>query len=231
MALADALMRQARVTGDATLPRAGRAGPACPAHRRHRQLSRPRRMLGATYLAQHRFVEALGRGRRARGRFALTTRGTTASLATPSLELGLYDEAFGAFDRMAGLKPSAASYARVAYARELRGDSPGAAAMQMAVESQRAHGTPRGSRGRGRKSACFSSSLARCDEASPQLPTARCSRSRAIRTRLQRQGQGWRWRGRPRPARWRSTANSRADADSGVRRAHRRHPRRDGEIP
>jgi tetratricopeptide (TPR) repeat protein len=92
-------------------------------------------MLGATYLAQHRFVEALAAGERARA-FRPDDPWNYGVIGDASLELGLYDEAFGAFDRMAGLKPSAASYARIAYARELRGDLPGAlAAMQMAVES------------------------------------------------------------------------------------------------
>jgi tetratricopeptide (TPR) repeat protein len=42
------------------------------------------------------------------------------------LELGDYDEAFDAFDRMVTLRPNAASYARVAYAREIQGDLAGA---------------------------------------------------------------------------------------------------------
>ena len=52
------------------------------------------------------------------------------------VELGRYDEAFAAFDRMISLRPSLASYARVAYARELVGDRRGArAAMQLALTS------------------------------------------------------------------------------------------------
>src|SRR5262249_35687804 len=42
------------------------------------------------------------------------------------LELGENTEAFDAFDRMMALRPSAASYARVAYARELQGNLAGA---------------------------------------------------------------------------------------------------------
>ncbi len=50
------------------------------------------------------------------------------------VELGRYPEAFAAFDRMAGLKPTLTSYTRVAYARELIGDTRGAlAAMRLAV--------------------------------------------------------------------------------------------------
>ena len=43
-------------------------------------------------------------------------------LGDAHLELGEYDEAFDAYDRMMQLRPSAASYARVAYARELQGN-------------------------------------------------------------------------------------------------------------
>ena len=56
------------------------------------------------------------------------------------VERGEYDAAFDAFDRMAAIKPTAAAYARVAYARELQGDLPGALrTMQMAAEATSAH--------------------------------------------------------------------------------------------
>ena len=42
------------------------------------------------------------------------------------IELGRYDAAFAAFERMVTLRPSLASYARIAYARELVGDREGA---------------------------------------------------------------------------------------------------------
>ena len=52
------------------------------------------------------------------------------------VELGRYDEAFRAFDRMVSLRPNLAAYARIAYARELTGDLEGAvAAMRLALES------------------------------------------------------------------------------------------------
>ncbi len=52
------------------------------------------------------------------------------------VELGRYPEAFRAYDRMAALKPSLSSYARVSHARELIGDVPGAIdAMQQAVNA------------------------------------------------------------------------------------------------
>ncbi len=50
------------------------------------------------------------------------------------IETGDYDGAFAAFDRMVSLKPTVASYARVAYARELLGRTAGAIeAMKLAV--------------------------------------------------------------------------------------------------
>src|SRR5262249_40909170 len=52
------------------------------------------------------------------------------------LELGQYDGAFAAFERMNALEPNLASYARIAYARELIGDLAGAvAAMRLAVDA------------------------------------------------------------------------------------------------
>jgi tetratricopeptide (TPR) repeat protein len=52
------------------------------------------------------------------------------------VELGRYPAAFAAFDRMSSLRPSLASYARVAYARELTGDLDGAmAAMRLALDA------------------------------------------------------------------------------------------------
>src|SRR5205807_3473 len=54
-------------------------------------------------------------------------------------ELGRYPAAFRAFDRMASLKPSVASYARVSYARELLGRA-GAAEQAMALAASAAVG-------------------------------------------------------------------------------------------
>jgi tetratricopeptide (TPR) repeat protein len=57
-------------------------------------------------------------------------------MADALIELGEYDEAFEAIDTMAGMRPNAAAYARVSYARELRGDLDGALqAMQMAADA------------------------------------------------------------------------------------------------
>ena len=78
------------------------------------------KMLGAAYLSQHRFRQAADVARR-----ALQVRSDDAwsygVLGDAMIELGEYDAAFDAFDRMARLRPDAASYARVAYACELQG--------------------------------------------------------------------------------------------------------------
>ena len=68
--------------------------------------------------------------------FCRARRGRTASIGDALVELGRYDEAFAAFERMVSLRPSLASYARVAYARELMGDREGAvAAMRLALDA------------------------------------------------------------------------------------------------
>lgn len=54
------------------------------------------------------------------------------------VELGRYEEAVAASDRLAGLRPGLSAYARIAYLRELHGDSDGALeAMTMAANSGR----------------------------------------------------------------------------------------------
>jgi tetratricopeptide (TPR) repeat protein len=132
--LADALLRQTRVTGNAGL-----------AMRAERALTRvltadpehyyARRMLAAVLLSQHRFREAIAAAER-----CLQTRRDDAWLygviGDARLELGDYDEAFTAFDAMASRRPDAAAYGRASYARELQGDLDAAIRdMQMALEA------------------------------------------------------------------------------------------------
>jgi len=136
--LADVLLRLARVTGDGRLP--GRAGSLLtsilketPGH--YDAL----RMLGATYLSQHRFRDALEIGRRARD-LRPDDAWNYGVIGDASIELGEYEEAFAAFDDMMTMRPGAASYARVAYARELQGNLAGALrAMQMARDATAAY--------------------------------------------------------------------------------------------
>ena len=91
--------------------------------------------LGALALIRHDFREALGHGRRAVRLLPGSAR-PYGVVGDALVELGRYDAAFAAIDRMAALKPNLASYARVAYARELVGDRTGAvAAMQLALEA------------------------------------------------------------------------------------------------
>jgi tetratricopeptide (TPR) repeat protein len=89
--------------------------------------------LAALAASRHRFAEALVFAERAR-RLRPRAANVYGVLGDALVELGRYDEAFAAIDRMAALRPSLASYARVAYARELLGDTRGAiAAMRLAV--------------------------------------------------------------------------------------------------
>jgi tetratricopeptide (TPR) repeat protein len=132
--LADALLRQTRVTGNAGL--AMRAEDVLLGVLKADPLSyNARRMLGAAYLSQHRFRDAIREAERCR-----TVRTNDAwvygVLGDAHVELGEYPEAFAAFDRMTSLRPNAASYDRAAYARELQGDLDGAITlMRMATDA------------------------------------------------------------------------------------------------
>jgi tetratricopeptide (TPR) repeat protein len=132
--LSDALLRQTRITGSPGL-----------AVRAEQVLKRvliddpgsydANRMLGALYLSHHRFRDAI--------RAAENNRAARPAdpvnygvIGDGYVELGDYDKAFAAFDQMMTLRPSAASYARVAYARELQGNLTGAvAAMTLAADA------------------------------------------------------------------------------------------------
>src|SRR5262245_61423173 len=105
LALADALLRQTRVTGS--------AGVAMRAEQALTQLLRDdpgnydaNRLLGALFLSQHRFRDAVRVGeknRKARP-YDPVNYGV---IGDARLKLGEYDEAFAAFDRMMALRPSA----------------------------------------------------------------------------------------------------------------------------
>jgi tetratricopeptide (TPR) repeat protein len=91
--------------------------------------------LGSLALIQHDFREALRRGRHAQTLLPGSSR-PYGVVGDALVELGRYDEAFAAFERMVSLRPSLASYARIAYARELTGDRDGAvAAMRLALDA------------------------------------------------------------------------------------------------
>jgi tetratricopeptide (TPR) repeat protein len=95
--------------------------------------------IGALDLARHDFAAALQQGRLASGLnpYSADAYGV---IGDALLELGRYDRAFEAFQTMVDTRPDLASYARVAYARELLGNVSGAErAMRMAFD---AAGTP-----------------------------------------------------------------------------------------
>ncbi len=138
VALADALLRLARVEGDSR--------HALDAERVLQQALQHEpgeytalKMLGAVYLSQHRFRDAV----------AAATRATAVNakdawnfgvLGDACIELGEYERAFAAFDTMARLRPDAAAYGRVAYAHEVQGRLEEALRhMRRAAEATSAH--------------------------------------------------------------------------------------------
>src|SRR3989475_5330811 len=132
--LADALLRQTRVLGN--------PGLAVRAERvlAHVLSGDPsnydaNRMLGALYLSQHRFREAVkvGETNRDARPYDPVNYGV---IGDGHLEVGEYDAAFDAYDRMMALRPSAAAYSRVATARELQGHLAGALeSMRLAADA------------------------------------------------------------------------------------------------
>lgn len=91
--------------------------------------------LGSLALIKHEFRAALRYGQTARKLLPGSSR-PFGVIGDALIELGRYDEAFAAFERMVTLRPSLASYARIAYARELVGDREGAVeAMRLALDA------------------------------------------------------------------------------------------------
>jgi len=91
--------------------------------------------LGSLALIRHEFRSALVYGQRAR-RLLVGSARPYGVIGDALVELGRYPAAFAALERMASLRPSLASYSRIAYARELTGDRSGAeAAMRLALEA------------------------------------------------------------------------------------------------
>lgn len=117
--LAELLVRQARVTGNAV--------HAARAEQRLREVLAAdpgdydaQRSLGVVLLSLHRFEEAIAAGDRARA-MRPDDAFNEGVVGDGLLELGRYDEAFAAFQRMVDKRPNAASYARASYALELQG--------------------------------------------------------------------------------------------------------------
>jgi tetratricopeptide (TPR) repeat protein len=134
VALAEALLRLARVDNDPSAAvRAERALRRALDGKPHDYLAR--RELGAVLLSQHRFREAIAEASAARVDRPDDVW-NDGVLGDAHLELGEYEQAFDAFDRMVAKRPSAAAYARVSYTRELQGDRDGAIRlMAMSLEA------------------------------------------------------------------------------------------------
>lgn len=124
VSLTNALIRLQRVNND------GRAVIAAEEHLRAFLKATPghyeaKRMLAAVLLSQHRFGDAIAEANSA---MAVDPRDAWnyGVAGDGYLELGDYDRAFQAFDRMGQLQPGPPAYARTAYALELKGDLEGA---------------------------------------------------------------------------------------------------------
>jgi tetratricopeptide (TPR) repeat protein len=132
--LADALLRQARLSGG--------AGVAVEAEHALARILKDeprdyeaRRMLATVYLSEHRFREAIREATRARDQFPRDPW-NYGVIGDGHLELGDYDDAFRAFQQMMDIRPSASAYARASYAFELRGNLTAALdAMKMAADA------------------------------------------------------------------------------------------------
>jgi tetratricopeptide (TPR) repeat protein len=136
--LADALLRQARVTSNPGL--AVRAEEVLKTALNHEPNNYDAmRAMEAVLLSQHRFAEAIDLANRARTVDPIDSW-NYGVLGDAHLELGQYPQAFEAFEQMMKHRPSGPAYARASYARELQGDLDGALRlMQMATEATSAH--------------------------------------------------------------------------------------------
>ena len=132
--LADALLRLARVTNNGGLAvKAELALVKALASDPNRYEAH--RMLAAVLLSQHRFRDAIREAERCQ-QMRQNDAFTWGVIGDAHLELGEYDQAFAAFERMSTIRPDSGSYARIAYARELQGDLPGALRLlKMALEA------------------------------------------------------------------------------------------------
>lgn len=93
------------------------------------------KLYAAVLLNYHRFAEALEQAKRAQA-MRPNDHEVYGAIVDAQVELGNYDEAVDAAQKMVDLRPYAASYARISYLRSLHGDTPGAIEMmKMAVES------------------------------------------------------------------------------------------------
>lgn len=129
-----ALLQQVRETGDASLyTRAEQA--FTEALKREPQQFEALVGQGLLALARHHFREALRWGQRARAINPHRAQ-VYGIIGDAEVELGQYEAALATIQKMVDTRPELASYSRVSYQRELRGDTAGAiVAMEMAVDS------------------------------------------------------------------------------------------------
>ena len=122
--LADALLRLQRVNQDDRSGRAAidRLDAFLSRHPHHYDAARWK---ASALVSQHRFTEGIAQANRLIARDPRDAW-NYGVLGDAYLELGDYDKAFAAFDRMGALQPGPLAYARVAYALELKGDLQGA---------------------------------------------------------------------------------------------------------
>lgn len=93
------------------------------------------KLKAAVLLNYHRFAEALEQAKRAQA-MRPNDHEIYGAIVDAQVELGNYDEAVDAAQKMVDLRPYTASYSRVSYLRSLHGDTEGAIEMmKMAVES------------------------------------------------------------------------------------------------
>jgi tetratricopeptide (TPR) repeat protein len=122
--LADALIRLQRVNND------GRAVITAEERLRAFLALDPdhyeaQRMLAAVLLSQHRFADAIAQANRVSARDPRDAWNYGA-MGDGYLELGDYERAFAAFDKLGQLQPGPPAYARTAYGLEIQGDIAGA---------------------------------------------------------------------------------------------------------
>jgi tetratricopeptide (TPR) repeat protein len=86
-------------------------------------------------LSQHRFEEGLVIAKKVQQLYPLNAY-VYGLLIDGNVELGSYDEALNAADKMVSIRPDIRSYSRIAYLREIYGDIGGAIeAMQLAIDA------------------------------------------------------------------------------------------------
>lgn len=133
-ALGDAYLQKVRENGDPGLYRKAEGVFRIAARRAPRDPG-PLIGLGTLALARHDFRAGLALGERAL-RLAPALVRPYAVIVDGQVELGRYRDAARSLQRMVDLRPNLASYARVSYLRELRGDLDGAVeAMRLAVSA------------------------------------------------------------------------------------------------